>query len=141
MALQHEFEIFKNIEEVIFTKESRKKMVKVDDFLILYIIDSLGWIPSYSKNFVHKSMGFDYYGRTYLDIEGITTLNSIVGGWIQLFEQAPAIIELTMDYDMDKGRFNKEKVEKENILNQLQKLSALCKKAIENEYILVHFGI
>ncbi|MBM7689664.1 hypothetical protein IGJ55_001115 [Enterococcus sp. AZ170] len=141
MALQHEFEIFKNSDEVIFTKESRKKMVTIDDFLILYIIDSLGWIPSYSKNFVHKSMGLDYYGRTYLDAEGIATLNGILNGWIQLFEQAPSTTELTMDYDINKGRFNKEKVEKENILNQLQKLSVLCKKAIENEYILVHFGI
>ncbi|MGG5341228.1 hypothetical protein [Enterococcus sp. AZ192] len=141
IALVHEFDVFKNSEEVTFTKEARGKMIVIEDYLILYMIDTLNWIPSYSKDFIHESFGLDYYGRTYLDEKGITCLGNIIEGWLLLFEQAPEVVELTTDYDIEKGKFDKKKIEKKDILNQLEQLFLLCKKALKEELILVHFGI
>lgn len=141
MALTHEFELFKSSEDVVFNKETRKNMVNIDDAFILYSIDTLKWIPSFSKNFKQISNGLDYYGRTYFDSDGIIVLKGIIEGWLQLFKYAPAQIELTSDYDSEKGKFNSIIIDKENLVNQLQNLLALCDRAIKKNFILVHFGI
>lgn len=141
MALMHEFGMFKSSEQVLFNKETRKDMVNVDDIFILYGMDTLNWVPSFSKDFKEKSNGLDYYGRTYLDSTGIIVLKEIIGGWIQIFEQAPASIELESDYDLEKGQFNNTIIEKEYLIEQLQKLFELCEDALNLKYIIVHFGI
>lgn len=141
MALTHEFEIFKSSEDVVFNKETRKNMVNIEDTFILYGIDTLKWIPSFSKNFEQRSNGLDYYGRTYLDFEGITALKGIIVGWLQIFKYAPVQIELTSDYDIENGKFNSVIIEKEYLLAQLQNLCTLCDSALKKDYILVHFGI
>ncbi|OEG11719.1 hypothetical protein BCR21_09855 [Enterococcus ureasiticus] len=116
-------------------------MVNIEDTFILYGIDTLKWIPSFSKNFEQRSNGLDYYGRTYLDSEGITVLKGIIGGWLQIFKYAPVQIELTSDYDIDNGKFNSVIIDKEYLLTQLQNLFDLCDSALKKDYILVHFGI
>ncbi|MGX7150749.1 hypothetical protein [Enterococcus ureasiticus] len=141
MALTHEFEMFKSSKDVVFNKETRKNMVNIEDTFILYGIDTLKWIPSFSKNFEQRSNGLDYYGRTYLDSEGITVLKGIIGGWLQIFKYAPVQIELTSDYDIDNGKFNSVIIDKEYLLTQLQNLFDLCDSALKKDYILVHFGI
>lgn len=141
MALIHEFGMFNSSEDVVFDRETRKNMVNVDDTFILYSIDTLKWIPSFSKNFEQSSNGLDYYGRTYLGSEGITVLKEIIGGWLQIFKSAPSKIELTSDYDIEIGKFNSVNIEKERLVKQLQELFNLCESAKKKEYILVHFGI
>ncbi|MGX7150102.1 hypothetical protein [Enterococcus ureasiticus] len=140
MALTREFEMFKSSKNVVFNKETRKNMVSVDDTFILYGIDTLKWIPSFSKNFEQSSNGLDYYERTYLDSEGITVLKGIIGGG-QIFKYCPVKIELTSDCDTENGKFNSVIIEKETLVTQLQDLFVLCDSAIKKDYILVHFGI
>lgn len=141
MALQHEFGLFKSIDEVIFNSDTRKKMKKLDDAFILTSLDSTNWIPSFSRNFEKKTMGLDYYGETYLKDNGIKVFKEIVAGWIKIFEQAPFIFELTTGYDLEEGTFFKTKVEKASILKQLQGVYELCQQALDNDAIIVHFGI
>lgn len=122
-------------------KETRKNMINVDDTFILYSIDTLKWVPSFSKNFEHTSNSLGYYGRTYLSSEGINVLKEIIGGWLQIFEYALVQIELTSDYDVENGKFNSVIIEKERLVKQLQDLFNLCESAIEKGFIVVHFGI
>lgn len=47
MALIHEFTVFKNKESIDYNDETKKHMIKMDDYLIFYLSDTLNWIPSY----------------------------------------------------------------------------------------------
>lgn len=141
MALVHEFQMFKTVEEVVFDKESRKDMVRIDDYLILYMVDSMSWIPSYTRDFKSEDMGLNYYGRTYLNKTGIVTLKNILHGWIQLFNEAPSEIALTTGFNIEENDFDKEIVKKTEIMDELNLLEELCIKAINEDCFIVHFGI
>ena len=120
-----------------------EKEVHLDDNLILYIIDTLKWIKTFSKleNNIEKN-GLNYYGITYFKDEGIKKLKNILFYWKNIFNLGEDVIELEgIFYNSQKKKNSKNKYRKKYIIESLEKLIALCEKAEKENKIIKHWGI
>jgi len=120
-----------------------EKEVHLDDNLILYIIDTLKWVKTFSKleNNVEKN-GLNYHGITYFKDEGIKKLKNILLHWKNIFSLGENIIELEgIFYNSQKKRNFKNKYSKKYIVENLEKIIALCEKAEKENKIIEHWGI
>ena len=120
-----------------------EKEVHLDDNLILYIIDTLKWVKTFSKleNNIEKN-GLNYHGITYFKAEGIKKLKNILLHWKNIFSLGENIIELEgIFYNSQKKRNSKNKYSKKYIVESLEKLIALCEKAEKENKIIKHWGI
>lgn len=120
-----------------------EKEVHLDDNLILYIIDTLKWVKTFSKleNNIEKN-GLNYHGITYFKDEGIKKLKNILFHWKNIFNLGEDVIELEgIFYNSQKKRNSKNKYSKKYIVEILEKLIALCEKAEKENKIIKHWGI
>ena len=120
-----------------------EKEVHLDDNLILYIIDTLKWVKTFSKleNNIEKN-GLNYHGITYFKDEGIKKLKNILFHWKNIFNLGEDVIELEgIFYNSQKKKNSKNKYRKKYIIESLEKLIALCKKAEKENKIIKHWGI
>ena len=120
-----------------------EKEVHLDDNLILYIIDTLKWVKTFSKleNNVEKK-GLNYHGITYFKDEGIKKLKNILLHWKNIFNLGENVIELEgIFYNSQKKKNSKNKYRKKYIIESLEKLIALCEKAEKENKIIKHWGI
>lgn len=120
-----------------------EKEVHLDDNLILYIIDTLKWIKTFSKleNNIEKN-GLNYHGITYFKDEGIKKLKNILFHWKNIFNLGEDVIELEgIFYNSQKKKNSKNKYRKKYIIESLEKLIALCEKAEKENKIIRHWGI
>ena len=120
-----------------------EKEVHLDDNLILYIIDTLKWVKTFSKleNNVEKK-GLNYHGITYFKDEGIKKLKNILFHWKNIFSLGENIIELEgIFYNSQKKKNSKNKYRKKYIIESLEKLITLCEKAEKENKIIKHWGI
>ena len=120
-----------------------EKEVHLDDNLILYIIDTLKWVKTFSKleNNIEKN-GLNYHGITYFKDEGIKKLKNILLHWKNIFNLGEDVIELEgIFYNSQKKRNSKNKYNKKYIVESLEKLIALCEKAEKENKIIKHWGI
>ena len=120
-----------------------EKEVHLDDNLILYIIDTLKWVKTFSKleNNIEKN-GLNYHGITYFKDEGIKKLKNILFYWKNIFNLGEDVIELEgIFYNSQKKRNSKNKYSKKYIVESLEKLIALCEKAEKENKIIKHWGI
>ncbi|MGX7264554.1 hypothetical protein [Enterococcus crotali] len=141
MALVHEFTIFKNEENIDYNNETKKHMIKIEDYLILYLSDSLKWVPSHWENMSNQKEGLNYYGTTIFDGVGIKKFLNIIKSWKNLFENAPDSIELSTEVSVEDGIYLKENIETKKLLKQLDTLISLSENALNKNGLLVHFGI
>ena len=120
-----------------------EKEVHLDDNLILYIIDTLKWVKTFSKleNNIEKN-GLNYHGITYFKDEGIKKLKNILFHWKNIFNLGEDVIELEgIFYNSQKKKNSKNKYRKKYIIESLEKLIALCEKAENENKIIEHWGI
>ena len=120
-----------------------EKEVHLDDNLILYIIDTLKWVKTFSKleNNIEKN-GLNYHGITYFKDEGVKKLKNILFHWKNIFNLGEDVIELEgIFYNSQKKKNSKNKYRKKYIIESLEKLIALCEKAEKENKIIRHWGI
>ena len=120
-----------------------EKEVHLDDNLILYIIDTLKWVKTFSKleNNIEKN-GLNYHGITYFKDEGVKKLKNILFHWKNIFNLGEDVIELEgIFYNSQKKKNSKNKYRKKYIIESLEKLIALCEKAEKENKIIKHWGI
>ena len=120
-----------------------EKEVHLDDNLIIYIIDTLKWVKTFSKleNNIEKN-GLNYHGITYFKDEGIKKLKNILFHWKNIFNLGEDVIELEgIFYNSQKKKNSKNKYRKKYIIESLEKLIALCEKAEKENKIIKHWGI
>lgn len=120
-----------------------EKEVHLDDNLILYIIDTLKWVKTFSKleNNIEKN-GLNYHGITYFKDEGIKKFKNIFFHWKNIFNLGEDVIELEgIFYNSQKKKNCKNKYRKKYIIESLEKLIALCEKAEKENKIIEHWGI
>ena len=154
MGLKHEFYLVKDLyemEEVLNIKEGAALIldsVIIDDDLILYISDSLTWLPSKLVNFQGMSdyTGIAYYGITLFDQQSAPLLNRIFCGWRDLFQNAPLKLELTGSYILsvgedDIGEYEKLIFQKEEVLRQFEKMITLAERLAGGDCYVYHIGI
>ena len=120
-----------------------EKEVHLDDNLILYIIDTLKWVKTFSKleNNIEKN-GLNYHGITYFKDEDIKKLKNILFHWKNIFNLGEDVIELEgIFYNSQKKKNSKNKYRKKYIIESLEKLIALCEKAEKENKVIEHWRI
>ena len=119
-----------------------EKEVHLDDNLILYIIDTLKWVKTFSKleNNIEKN-GLNYHGITYFKDEGIKKLKNILFHWKNIFNLGEDVIELRGMYYINIGKHSYNKYKKKYLIESLKKLVVLCEKAEKENKIIEHWGI
>ena len=109
-----------------------EEKIHIDDNLILYIIESLEW---------------NYYGNTYFEGDNVKKLKRILFYWKELFGEARDEFEIASDfeiiktYDLDKDKYIKQKLNKNEVIENLEKLISLCERAERENKIIEHWGI
>lgn len=136
---RHGFTIIEKDEKKSKLDPSKEDIVVSDD-LILYLWDSFKWIKFKWANGKCKK-GLDYYGYTIMEEEEIKNLIPIIEKWIELFECAPEKFSLTGLYMCEENKYEKIKMKRKRVLNELCSFVQLCKKALETDKIIVHYGI
>lgn len=128
-------------------KESAVGHVKIHDDLILYMNDTLNWVPSKCTPFTKRfnEMGLDYYAMTILDEDSVTILKDVLHGWRMIFSNAPKVFTLTGKYiesnEEDDGDYEKISFEQKEILNQLDALLSFIVEVEKRGHKIYHFGI
>ena len=119
-----------------------EKEVHLDDNLILYIIDTLKWVKTFSKleNNIEKN-GLNYHGITYFKDEGIKKLKNILFNWKNIFNLGEDVIELRGMYYINIGKHSYNRYKKKYLIESLKKLVVLCEKAEKENKIIEHWGI
>ncbi|MEK5393428.1 hypothetical protein NSQ59_24275 [Margalitia sp. FSL K6-0131] len=155
MALIHDFylvpkDVMLNKDIVSYMdsiKESAVGNVKIHDDLILYMNDTLKWVPSKCTPFTKRfnEMGLDYYAMTILDEDSATTLKDVLLGWRMIFASAPKEITLTGMYilsdDQEDGEYEKIIFDKDEVLEQLDALIAFIIEVEKHGHKIYHLGI
>ncbi|PGZ93358.1 hypothetical protein [Bacillus sp. AFS029533] len=121
--------------------------VKIQDELILYMNDTISWVPSkrtpFTKGF--NEMGLDYYGITIFDENSTTILKDVLLGWRIIFASAPKVLILTGmyvegDHEED-GEYEKITFNQDEVLQQLDALIALIVEVEKHSHKIYHIGI
>ncbi|WP_088011636.1 hypothetical protein [Gottfriedia acidiceleris] len=128
-------------------KEFAVAHVKINDDLILYMADTINWVPSKNTPFTRRfhEMGLDYYGITIFDENSITILKDVLLGWRMIFASAPKVITLTGMYvegdDEEDGEYEKNTFDQDEVLQQFDALIALIVEVEKHSHKIYHIGI
>jgi hypothetical protein len=129
-------------------RESWKEKVGISDDLILYMIDTLEWIPSFNPVTKENGKGLVYHGVTIINRESSSQLKAIIESWVNLFSQGPDLINLcgqTVGKEDERGEVYFEveriKMSKKDIMQVLNELIKLSSRTIDGEYLIMHVGI
>ncbi|MGG2018476.1 hypothetical protein [Bacillus sp. S10(2024)] len=154
MTLEHEFFLIKkNIDMKYIWKLNKNEldfidMVTIHDDFIVYINDSLKWIPSINPinpNFP-RQFGINYYELTLFDKKSALIFKNILTSWENLIRNAPDKIYLTGQYEWnennkDEGEYKELQFNKQDLIIQLEKIITFTQKLETGEYYILHRGI
>lgn len=139
MALVHKF--------VVIPKENTQRVISDDmssvvisDIIIRYINDSLQWIFSI-WNDEKREKGISYYGYSIIEGEEINKLKNLIMQWENLFRLSPSEICLTGGFLLEKNKYEKNKIKKESVIDELHSLVEICEEAIKKDGNILHNGI
>jgi len=149
MSLNHDFFRVPKVEiekekPNIKTFKANYHNVSVNDDIILYILDSLKWIPTYNPFKREASIGINYSGVTLIENNGLKKLYDIITGWILLFNNAPDTFDLKGNYiiqDNNTGHYEIINYDKNIMINNLTSFKEFILKTMDENEIIVHFGI
>ncbi|GAB1529872.1 coproporphyrinogen III oxidase [Brevibacillus formosus] len=139
MGLTHEFYLVRSELE-----HEPVETVVLSDNLVLYIWDSLRWIPSFNPSTQENHTGLNYHCITIIRHEGANLLKDICFNWSRLFSLAPSTIQLTGDFVMDangNGAYKKWNCTRDDLTKTLSALAAIAERAFHENYSIVHHGI
>ena len=120
-----------------------KEQVYIEDNLILYIVDTLKWINTFSSLKTNKeTKGLNYHGVTYFKGDNIKKLKKIIFYWKELFNIAEKKFELMgIYYSPKRKKYLKNRYIKKEVIESLENLINLCDRAEKENKIIEHWGI
>ena len=120
-----------------------KEQVYIEDNLILYIVDTLKWINTFSSLKTNKeTKGLNYHGVTYFKGDSIRKLKKIIFYWKELFNIAEKKFELMgIYYSPKRKKYLKNRYSKKEVIESLENLINLCDRAEKEKKIIEHSGI
>ena len=120
-----------------------KEQVYIEDNLILYIVDTLKWINTFSSLKTNKeTKGLNYHGVTYFKGDSIRKLKKIIFYWKELFNIAEKKFELMgIYYSPKRKKYLKNRYIKKEVIESLENLINLCDRAEKENKIIEHSGI
>lgn len=152
MGLEHEFLLVQEplqTTEVWLLRENVKVIVElvIHDEIILYILDSLEWIPrkNPAKEGNPSSQGLHYHGITLFDEQSADSLTGIFTAWKNLFEHAPSTFVLTGNFiygeTEEAGEYERIPINRDEIVRQFEKMISMADQLATGRYSLYHLGI
>ena len=120
-----------------------KEQVYIEDNLILYIVDTLKWINTFSSLKTNKeTKGLNYHGVTYFKGDSIRKLKKIIFYWKELFNITEKKFELMgIYYSPKRKKYLKNRYIKKEVIESLENLINLCDRAEKENKIIEHRGI
>ena len=131
----------------LFRKDlSEEDHVFFDDDFIVYLNDSLDWIPSWNPSTKIGCKGLNIYGVTTIDGQNLIILRGIIQAWTDMFGFAPENIVLKGSYftigGIDQsGQYERLEYKKTDLIKKLKKLIKLIDKALAEDKCILHLGI
>ncbi|WP_214628981.1 coagulation factor 5/8 type-like protein [Paenibacillus agaridevorans] len=120
----------------------------VSDEIIQYLSDFLNWLPSYNPETKENHKGLNYYGLTVINKPGAEKLIRILDKWLKLIEEAPDTFSLRGDTvwkekENENGHWEQSKnwLKRETLQIEIKSLIDSAVKALDNNQLIVHFGI
>ncbi|WKA53139.1 hypothetical protein [Planococcus shixiaomingii] len=152
MGLKHDFYLVtEKIErnEIYMIKEKIRAIdqVIIHDDIILYILDSLEWIPSQNPalNGSPIGQGIQYHGVTLFDGQSSESLKAIFTSWRGLFENASDTFELTGNFvygnNENDGEYERIRVDRAEVVEQFGKIISMAEQLAKGDCYLYHCGI
>ena len=120
-----------------------KKQIYIEDNLILYIVDTLKWIDTFSDlKTSDTENGLNYHGVTYFKGDNIKKFKKIIFYWKELFNIAEKKFELMgIYYNPKRKKYLKNRYSKKEVIESLENLINLCDRAEKENRIIEHRGI
>jgi len=120
-----------------------KKQIYIEDNLILYIVDTLKWIDTFSDlKTSDTENGLNYHGVTYFKGDNIKKFKKIIFYWKELFNIAEKKFELMgIYYNPKRKKYLKNRYSKKEVIESLENLINLCDRAEKENKIIEHRGI
>lgn len=139
MGLEHKFAILsKDSDEWIVSSDMDS--IIISDTIIIYIGDSLNWIHT-RWNGKNVQEGISYYGFSIIEGDEIEKLKNIMKQWKALFWYAPEGFYLTGDFMPDNDRYEKNWVNRNELIETLEGCINICEKALSEGNKILHNGI
>ena len=105
------------------------------------MFDSFKCLKTFDKLRIRKNKGLFYRGSTYIEKENITKLKKIVFSWKELFSEASEEFVLTRFFNEKLDEYKRSNYNKNEVIESLEKLIALCEKAENENKIIEYWGI
>ena len=120
-----------------------KEQIYIEDNLILYIVDTLKWIDTFSSLKTNReTKGLNYHGVTYFKGDNIKKFKKIIFYWKELFNIAEKKFELMgIYYSPKRKKYLKNRYSKKEVIESLENLINLCDRAEKENKIIEHRGI
>ena len=120
-----------------------EEQVYIEDNLILYIVDTLKWIDTFSSLKTNReTKGLNYHGVTYFKGDNIKKFKKIIFYWKELFNIAEKKFELMgIYYSPKRKKYLKNRYIKKEVIESLENLINLCDRAEKENKIIEHRGI
>ena len=161
-GLNHDFLLLSVKENPSYSWETyfnRDEAINIHDDILMYMADTIKWIPSYNpaKKCPHK--GLCWYGPTIIKQEGAAMAQKVFSLWADLFLCGPEILKLTgsfswrLDNDPVKDGYERivpnssgyEKIiiDRNKLIEKLKILSSFAQQIQDSngQYYILHMGI
>lgn len=154
MALVHEFYLILAVGDAehlwmnIANNPKVMDYVVIYDDIILYINDTLKWIPSRNPALsgAPTGAGINYHGVTLFDQHSAAALHRIFCAWRDLFLNSPQVLELTGEFytvegEEQSGQYERLIYERDEVIEQFAKMISFADRLAEGGFYLYHCGI
>lgn len=122
--------------------------VKLDDDLVLYISDTLKWIPTINPSNPGEWIGYglNYYGPTVINRTGAAKAGCIFRHWAELLRTGPETLILTGGFEWIEdpatdGGYAVVEFDRESVVKSLQTISEFADQAVGGRFFVLHLGI
>lgn len=154
MALEHEFYLIPTTVQLqgfwmnLNNNPNIIDSVVIHDDIIMYISDTLKWIPSKNPaiNGIPGCKGINYHGVTLFDVDSATNLKRVITSWSDLFLNSPNKLELTGEFvtieaEDYAGHYENLVFDRDDVLKCFEKLISFSGKVAEGKCYIYHCGI
>jgi hypothetical protein len=123
--------------------------LKLDDDIVLYMMDTLRWIPSINPANPNQwsGSGLNYYGPTVINKTGAGKAARLLRLWAALLQEGPDALELTglfeqVEGDLStSGKYAVIAAPRDELVKTLTDIADFAEKATSGRYYLLHLGI
>jgi len=114
---------------------------EIHDDILRYFNDYFNWIKMYNPSKKEQINGFCYWGITIIKNENIKELKNLINSLINIFLNSPDNFTLTGYYNLKNKIYDKININRNKLLEILNKFILLIEKVINNGGYILHYGI